>query len=299
MGLFEKIKNKMNKTRENISSKINNVIKSFRKIDEEFFEELEEALILSDIGVSTTNKIIEKLKDVTREKKITNPDEIKELLKSILAEFMSSPELNIKSPTVILVVGVNGVGKTTAIGKLTAYYKAKGKKIILAAGDTFRAAAAEQLSIWADRTDTRVIKYAEGADPAAVVYDAIDAAKHNNADILIIDTAGRLHNKKNLMSELEKINRVIRKEWGEAERETLLVVDATTGQNAISQTEVFNESVNLTGIILTKLDGTAKGGVVCAVKDMTNVPVRFIGVGEGIDDLQPFDAVDFANAIIE
>lgn len=299
MGFFEKIKNKMNKTRENISSKINSVIKSFRKIDEDFFEELEEALILSDIGVSTTNKIIEQLKDTVREKKISDPNEIKDILRNILTEFMSAPELEIKSPTVILVVGVNGVGKTTAIGKLTAYYKNEGKKIILAAGDTFRAAAAEQLSIWADRTDTRVIKYAEGADPAAVVFDAIDAAKHSNADILIIDTAGRLHNKKNLMSELEKINRVVNKEYSNANRETFLVVDATTGQNAISQTEVFNDSVDLTGIILTKLDGTAKGGVVCAVKDITNVPVRFIGVGEGIDDLQLFDAYDFAKAIIE
>lgn len=299
MGLFEKIKNKMNKTRENISSKINSVIKSFRKIDEDFFEELEEALILSDIGVSTTDKIIEQLKDETREKKISDPNEIKELLRNILAEFMTSPELTISSPTVLLVVGVNGVGKTTAIGKLAAYYKERGKKVILAAGDTFRAAAAEQLSIWADRTGTRVVKYAEGADPAAVVFDAIDASKHTNADILIIDTAGRLHNKKNLMGELEKINRVINKEYPEANRETFLVVDATTGQNAISQTEVFNDSVDLTGIILTKLDGTAKGGVVCAVKDITDVPVRFIGVGEGIDDLQPFDAYEFAKAIIE
>lgn len=299
MGLFEKIKNKMNKTRDNISSKINNVIKSFRKIDEDFFDELEEALILSDIGVNTTTKIIEELKDATREKKISDPNEIKQLLRDILSDFMSDSDLNLTSPAVILVVGVNGVGKTTAIGKLTAYYKAKGKKVILAAGDTFRAAASEQLSIWADKTDTRVVKYSEGADPAAVVFDAIDAAKHANADILIIDTAGRLHNKKNLMSELEKINRVINKEYSEAQKETFLVVDATTGQNAISQTELFNDSVDLTGIILTKLDGTAKGGVVCAVKDITKIPVRFIGIGEGIDDLQPFDAKDFAKAIIE
>jgi fused signal recognition particle receptor len=199
----------------------------------------------------------------------------------------------------MLIVGVNGVGKTTTIGKLTAMYKKQGKSVIIAAADTFRAAASEQLSIWGERTDTRVVKYAEGADPAAVVYDAADAAKHAGADILIIDTAGRLHNKKNLMGELEKINRVIDKSWPEANRETFLVVDATTGQNAISQTELFNESVKITGIVLTKLDGTAKGGVVCAVKDITGVPVRYIGLGEGVDDLQPFDANDFAAAIIE
>ena len=217
---------------------------------------------------------------------------------NILADYMSAPPLEIRKPTVMLIVGVNGVGKTTAIGKLTNYYNIQGKKVLLAAADTFRAAAAEQLSIWGQRTNTRVIKYAEGADPAAVVYDAIDAAKAADSDLLIIDTAGRLHNKKNLMSELEKINRVIDKEYEGANRETFLVVDATTGQNAIAQAEVFNKSVKLTGIILTKLDGTAKGGVVCAVKDMTGVPVRFIGVGEGVDDLQPFDAHEFARAIL-
>ncbi len=299
MGLFDKMKERMNKTRDHISSKLNNVIKNFRKVDEDFFEELEEALILSDLGVTTTDKVIDTLRNTVKENKISDPAQIKHVLTDILAEYMNAAPLVIKQPTVMLVVGVNGVGKTTAIGKLAAYYKAQGKTVLLAAADTFRAAAAEQLSIWGQRTDTRVIKYAEGADPAAVVYDAIDAAKHANADLLIVDTAGRLHNKKNLMGELEKINRVIEKEYGMATRETFLVVDATTGQNAISQTEVFNESVKLTGIILTKLDGTAKGGVVCAVKDMTGVPVRFIGIGEGIDDLQPFDAMEFARAIIE
>ncbi len=299
MGLFDKIKASMQKTRENISGKLNNVIKSFRKVDEEFFEELEEALILSDIGVATTDKIIDALRDHTKEHKISDTEEIKSVLVDILAKYMQAEPLEIKKPSVMLIVGVNGVGKTTAIGKLSAHYSAQGKSVILAAADTFRAAAAEQLSVWGERSGTRVIKYAEGADPAAVVYDAIDAAKHADADLLIIDTAGRLHNKKNLMGELEKINRVIDKEYADAHRETFLVVDATTGQNAISQTEIFNESVKLTGIILTKLDGTAKGGVVCAVKDITGVPVRFIGVGEGIDDLQPFDAKDFAKAIIE
>lgn len=299
MGFFDKLKERVNKTRENFSTKVNSVIKNFRKVDEEFFEELEEALILSDIGYATTEKVIETLRDRVKEEKISAPAEIKDMLIHILAEYMTADPLEIVKPTVMLVVGVNGVGKTTAIGKLTNYYNKQGKKVLLAAADTFRAAAAEQLSIWGQRTDTRVIKYAEGADPAAVVYDAIDAAKHAGSDILIIDTAGRLHNKKNLMGELEKINRVIDKEYPQANRETFLVVDATTGQNAISQTEVFNESVKLTGIILTKLDGTAKGGVVCAVKDMTGVPVRFIGVGEGAEDLQPFDAYDFAKAILE
>lgn len=299
MGFFDKLRERVNKTRDNISAKVNNVIKNFRKVDEEFFEELEEALILSDLGYATTDKIIESLRDKVKENKISESSEIKEILIDILAEYMSAPPLVIQKPTIMLVVGVNGVGKTTAIGKLSNYYGQEGKKVMLAAADTFRAAAAEQLSIWGERTNTRVIKYAEGADPAAVVYDAIDAGKHADIDLLIIDTAGRLHNKKNLMSELEKINRVIDKAYPEAARETFLVVDATTGQNAISQTEVFNESVKLTGIILTKLDGTAKGGVVCAVKDMTGVPVRFIGVGEGVDDLQPFDAREFAKAILE
>ena len=298
MGFFDKLKERVNKTRENFSTKVNSVIKNFRKVDEEFFEELEEALILSDIGYATTEKVIETLRDRVKEEKISDPAEIKDMLIHILAEYMTADPLEIVKPTVMLVVGVNGVGKTTAIGKLTNYYNKQGKKVLLAAADTFRAAAAEQLSIWGQRTDTRVIKYAEGADPAAVVYDAIDAAKAADSDLLIIDTAGRLHNKKNLMSELEKINRVIDKEYEAANRETFLVVDATTGQNAIAQAEVFNKSVKLTGIILTKLDGTAKGGVVCAVKDMTGVPVRFIGVGEGVDDLQPFDAHEFARAIL-
>jgi fused signal recognition particle receptor len=299
MGLFDKIRERLNKTRDNISSKLNNVIKNFQKVDEEFFEELEEALILSDLGVPTTDRVVERLRDYVKKNKVSDPTDIKRILVGILTTDMDAPPFEIKKPTVILVVGVNGVGKTTAIGKLAAYYKAQGKTVLLAAGDTFRAAAAEQLCIWGERTDTRVIRYTEGTDAAAVVYDAIDAAKHADADLLIIDTAGRLHNKKNLMGELEKINRVIEKEYTGANRETFLVVDATTGQNAISQAEIFNQSVELTGIILTKLDGTAKGGVACAVKTMTGIPVRFIGIGEGIDDLQSFDAREFARAIIE
>lgn len=299
MGFFAKIKEGLTKTKENLSAKVNAVIHSFRKIDEEFFEELEEALILSDIGVATSQKVIEELRAYVKENKISEPDDIRAGLRQILAESMDADPLELVSPTVLLIVGVNGVGKTTCIGKLAAYYKGEGKKVMLAAADTFRAAATEQLCIWGERSGTRVIHYAEGADPAAVVYDAIDAAKHAGTDVLIIDTAGRLHNKKNLMSELEKINRVIDREAADWNHERFLVIDATTGQNAVSQAEVFNQATPLTGIILTKLDGTAKGGIVCAVKDLTGVPVRFIGVGEGIDDLQPFSAEEFAAAIIE
>lgn len=299
MGFFSKIKEGLNKTRKNISEKVNQVIHSFHKIDEEFFEELEEALILSDIGVPTTEKIIADLKEYVKANKIQDPAQIKDALRNLLAQTMATDPLELPSPAVLLVVGVNGVGKTTAIGKLAAYYKSQGKSVMLSAADTFRAAAAEQLCIWGDRSDVRVIHYAEGADPAAVVYDSIDAAKHAGTDVLIIDTAGRLHNKKNLMNELDKINRVIDKEAPDFHRETFLVIDATTGQNAVSQAEIFHSTVPLTGIILTKLDGTAKGGIVCAVREMTGVPVRFIGVGEGIDDLQPFDAESFAAAMIE
>lgn len=299
MGFFQKIKEGLNKTRQSISEKVNNVIKSFKKIDEEFFEELEEALILSDIGVPTTEKIIADLREYVKKNKISEPEEIKGALREILAENMTAEELTLPGPTIMLIVGVNGVGKTTAIGKLAHYFQEQGKSVMLSAADTFRAAAAEQLCIWGERNGVRVIHYAEGADPAAVVYDSIDAAKHAGTDVLLIDTAGRLHNKKNLMNELDKINRVIEKEGGQFHRETFLVIDATTGQNAISQAEIFHSTAPLTGIILTKLDGTAKGGIVCAVKEMTGVPVRFIGVGEGIDDLQPFDAESFAAAVIE
>lgn len=299
MGLFSRIKEGLNKTRASISQKVDAVIRGFHKIDEDFFEELEEALILSDMGVATSQKIIGELRDYVKENKISEPAETRSALRHLLAQSMDAPQLEIAGPTVLLVVGVNGVGKTTAIGKLAAFYKEQGLSVMLAAADTFRAAAAEQLCIWGDRSGARVIHYAEGADPAAVVYDAIDAAKHAGADLLIVDTAGRLHNKKNLMSELEKINRVIDREAAGWNRETFLVVDATTGQNAVTQAEIFSGAAPITGIVLTKLDGTAKGGVVCAVKETTGVPVRFIGVGEGIEDLQPFSAEDFAAAIIE
>lgn len=299
MGFFAKIKEGLNKTRQNLSEKVNSVIKSFKKVDDEFFEELEEALILSDLGVDTSQKIIGELRDYVKQNKISDTEDIKSALRHILSDSMDAEPLEIAGPTVMLIVGVNGVGKTTAIGKLAAYYKSLGKNVMLAAADTFRAAATEQLMIWGERSGVRVIHYAEGADPAAVVYDAIDAAKHAGTDLLIVDTAGRLHNKKNLMNELDKINRVINREAADWHHERFLVIDATTGQNAVSQAQLFNETTPLTGIILTKLDGTAKGGIVCAVKDLTGVPVRFIGVGEGIDDLQPFDAADFAAAVIE
>lgn len=299
MGFFDKLKERVGKTRSNFSDKLNTVIKNFRRVDEDFFEELEEILILSDMGMETADKVMEELREEVREKNIKDTEQIKELLIGIVDKIMNAQPLELNVPCVFLVVGVNGVGKTTAIGKLSAYYKSQGKSVMLAAADTFRAAASEQLSIWGERTGVRVIKYAEGADPAAVVFDAIDAAKHAKTDILIADTAGRLHNKKNLMAELEKIDRVIKNSYPQAQRETFLVLDATTGQNAISQAKVFTEAVPITGIILTKLDGTAKGGVVCAVKETVGVPVRFIGVGEGVDDLQPFDSAEFARAIIE
>lgn len=299
MGFFDNLKERMGKTRTSLSERLNSVIKNFRRVDEDFFEEMEEVLILADLGMETVQKVMKRLREIVKEQNIKDTDGIKELLIDILDEMMRADDLALTYPAVILVVGVNGVGKTTAIGKMSAYFQSKGASVMLAAADTFRAAAAEQLSIWAQRTNVRVIKYAEGADPAAVVYDAIDAAKHAGTNILLCDTAGRLHNKKNLMNELEKINRVIESSYPEAHRETFLVLDATTGQNAISQAQVFAQAAPITGIILTKLDGTAKGGVVCAVKEMVGVPVRFIGVGEGVDDLRPFDSREFARAVIE
>lgn len=293
-NIFDKIKGGLKKTRENISSKVGGIIASFKKIDEEFYEELEETLILCDMGVEATESIIEELRKRVREEKITETTGVKELLISIIADMLTYEDLEPKFPCVMLVVGVNGVGKTTAIGKMAHYYISQGKSVVLAAADTFRAAAAEQLGKWGERSGAKVIKYGEGADPAAVVYDAIDSAKHRNIDLLICDTAGRLHNKKNLMNELEKINRVIDKSYGEAEKRTYLVLDATTGQNALAQAREFKNVVDLSGLILTKIDGTAKGGIVCAISRELGLPVVFLGVGEGIDDLQPFDAKAFA-----
>lgn len=302
MGFFDKLKNGLTKTRESIAKQVNNVFSVFVKVDDELFENLEEALIMADIGVETSTYIIEKLRDNVKHKHITDGNLVKEELKSIISEILSTLDTTVNTsttPSVILVIGVNGVGKTTSIGKIASHYKSMGKKVLLAAADTFRAAAIDQLDIWAQRSGCDIIKHQENSDPAAVVFDACTAAKARGADILICDTAGRLHNKKNLMAELAKINRVIERELPDSARETLLVLDATTGQNAVSQAKLFSEAADITGIILTKLDGTAKGGIVISIAKEQNVPVKFVGVGEGIDDLQEFNSVDFAKAIFE
>ena len=301
MGFFDKLKNGLGKTRDNFNEKINNVFSSFRKVDEEFLDELEEILIMSDIGVDTSVQIISKLRERIKKEKITDEEEVKNALKEemrqILDEVDNSLNLN-TTPSVILVVGVNGVGKTTTIGKIANKLRLEGKKVIVAAADTFRAAAVEQLEIWTKRANVDIIKKEEGADPASVVYDAIKKAKETNADVLICDTAGRLHNKKYLMDELLKINKVILKELPDASKETLMVIDSTTGQNAIEQVKAFKETVNITGLVLTKLDGTAKGGVVIGIVHENKIPVKFIGVGEKIDDMEIFNSEEFVNAII-
>ncbi len=301
MGFFDKIKNGLKKTKDSMIRRVETVIHSFTKIDEDFFEELEETLILCDIGVQTSVKICDELRSRIKKTGATDPAVIKDMLKEIISEMMSgSDEMHINTkPSVILMIGVNGVGKTTTIGKLAANYKAQGKKVILGAADTFRAAAADQLGIWAERAGVDMIRHAEGADPAAVVYDTIKAGQARGADLIICDTAGRLHNKKNLMDELAKISRVIDREAGDCDREILLVIDATTGQNGVNQAREFKETAGITGIVLTKLDGTAKGGIVIAIKDELGLPVKFVGVGEKIDDLQPFVAQDFVNALFD
>ncbi len=300
MGFFDKLKEGLTKTRKSITEKIDQVLVSFGKVDEELFDELEEILITSDLGIETTMKVIADLKAKVRERKIIDAMKVKDLLKEELQEILSKGgnelKLNTK-PAVIIVIGVNGVGKTTSIGKIANLYKQKGKKVLLAAGDTFRAAAIDQLEIWADRVGVEIIAQKEGSDPAAVIYDAIQAAKSRKADLLICDTAGRLHNKKNLMEELKKMSRVLDKELPGADRETLLVLDATTGQNAISQAKTFSETADITGIVLTKLDGTAKGGIVVAIKSELDIPVKLIGVGEQLDDLERFDATEFVEAL--
>jgi len=302
MGFFERLKEGLQKTRKGITEKIDQVLVSFGKIDDDLFDELEEILITSDVGIDTTMKIIEDLKRKVRERKVTNPMMVKNLLKEELIEILSDSDSELKIdtvPTVIMVIGVNGVGKTTSIGKIANLLKQQGKKVILAAGDTFRAAAIDQLEIWSNRVGVDIIKQSEGSDPAAVVYDAIQAARSRKADVLICDTAGRLHTKKNLMEELKKVSRVIDRELPGAGRETLLVLDATTGQNAISQAKTFKESTDITGIVLTKLDGTAKGGIVIAIKSELDIPVKLVGVGEKMEDLQRFDAVEFVEALFE
>ena len=301
MGFFEKIKSGLKKTKDSMIRQVEAVINSFTKIDEDFFAELEETLILCDIGVQTSVKICDELRNRIKKTGEKEPAQIKTMMKDIIMEMLSgSDELNIHTkPSIILVIGVNGVGKTTTIGKLAANLKAQGKKVILGAADTFRAAAADQLQIWAERAGVELIRHAEGADPAAVVFDTISAGKARGCDVIICDTAGRLHNKKNLMDELSKISRVIDLEAADCDREVLLVIDATTGQNGVNQAREFKQAAGITGIVLTKLDGTAKGGIVIAIKDELNLPVKFVGVGEQIDDLQPFVAEDFVNALFE
>ncbi len=296
-SFFAKLTEGLAKTRDNIGGLFESVF-SGTALDDDFYDELEEALIVADVGAKTTGEILTRLKAAVKEEKLTQPDEAREALRRVVSGIMSADTPFIgDEKAVILIVGVNGVGKTTSIGKIAHYYKSQRRSVVLAAADTFRAAATEQLLEWGKRADVPVIKHGEGADPAAVVFDAIGSAKAKNRNLLICDTAGRLHNKKNLMDELSKIGRVIAREYPEARVETLLVLDATTGQNAVNQAKVFAESVPLSGIILTKLDGTAKGGVVIAIKQDTGIPVRFIGVGEALDDLQPFDPSDFAKAL--
>ena len=301
MGFFDKLKKGLSKTKNSFEEKINNVFSTFRKVDEDLLEELEEVLIMSDVGVETSTKIINNLRDRIKKQKIEDAEDVKQALREEIQTILDSVDNSLHletNPSVILVVGVNGVGKTTSIGKIANRLKQDGKKVVVAAADTFRAAAVEQLEIWANRAGCDIVKREEGVDPASVVYDAIKATKEKNADVLICDTAGRLHNKKYLMDELVKIKKVIDKELPDASKEILMVLDATTGQNAISQVKAFKETVDITGLILTKLDGTAKGGVVIGIVEENKMPVKFIGIGEQIDDMEIFNSEDFVKALI-
>ena len=301
MGFFDKIKEGLRKTRESMIQKVERVIHSFTKIDEDFLEELEETLIISDVGVQTSAEIIEALRRKIKETGATDTGVVMGLLQEIISDMLREERpftINTK-PSIIFVIGVNGAGKTTTIGKMAARYKAEGKKVLVAAADTFRAAAIDQLEVWTQRSGVDIVKHQEGADPAAVVYDSIDAAMARGADLLLIDTAGRLHNKKNLMAELHKMFRIVSQKAEGCDVEVLLVLDATTGQNAVSQAQLFKEAANITGIVLTVLDGTAKGGIVISLKNQLGLPVRFVGVGEKLDDLQPFVPEDFVRALFE
>ncbi len=301
MSFFEKLKNGMNKTKTSFDEKINNVFSSFRKVDEDFLEELEEILIMSDVGMDTSIKIIDNLRNRLKKEKIQDENDVKQALREEMQKILDITDNSLHletKPSVILVVGVNGVGKTTSIGKIANRLVKDGKKVVIAAADTFRAAAVEQLEIWANRSGADIVKRAEGVDPASVVYDAMKVTREKDADVLIVDTAGRLHNKKYLMDELSKIQKVINKEMEEADKEVLLVIDGTTGQNAISQVKAFKEETDITGLVLTKLDGTAKGGVVIGIVEENQIPVKFIGIGEQIDDMERFNSEDFVKAII-
>lgn len=299
-GFFQKLKDGLSKTRDNFTDKVNEILGNYITIDEDLFEELEEVLITSDIGVETSLYVIERLRERIKEEKINDVSEVRDCLKRVLISIMEEENASLideDNKNVILVIGVNGAGKTTSIGKISSRFKKEGKKVIMVAGDTFRAAAIEQLEVWSQRAGVDIIRHQEGSDPAAVVYDGIQAAKARKADVLICDTAGRLHNKKNLMNELEKINRIIEKEYSEATKQTLLVLDGTTGQNAVNQAVQFNEICKIDGIILTKLDGSAKGGIVISIKHKLKIPVKLIGVGEGVEDLQEFNAREFVEAL--
>ena len=298
MGLFDKIKARLGKSRENLAEKVEALVVESEVLDDDFFDELTDILILADVGMKTTVQVVDQLRDMYEAKKVVNRAQARDTLKDILVDIMKSEPMRLESPMVLLVIGVNGVGKTTSIGKLTARLQTVGRKVIICAADTFRAAAAEQLTVWAQRADAPIVKRQEGADPASVVYDGVQMAKGRHADVLLVDTAGRLHNKAHLMEELKKISRVVEREYPEAKLAALLVIDATTGQNGLQQALAFKDVANLDGIILTKLDGTAKGGIAVAIRNEMGLPVRYIGVGEQIDDMQPFEARDFVNAIL-
>ena len=297
MGLFDKIKRGMQKTREVFSGRMDELVENYRELDDDFYEDLTDILIMADVGMTTSELAVSRLKEKCKAEKIGNPEKARDALKDILADILWAEPMKLTSPMVLLIIGVNGVGKTTSIGKLASRLKAMGRRVIICAGDTFRAAAADQLTIWAERADVPIIKHREGADPAAVVFDGVQAAKGRHADVLLVDTAGRLHNKAHLMDELRKISRVVEREFPEASLGALLVIDATTGQNGLAQAKVFSEVANLEGIILTKLDGTAKGGIAIAIRNELGLPVRYIGLGEKLDDMQPFDAREFVSAI--
>ena len=297
MGLFSRIKQGLSRTRGNVSARMDELIENTKEIDDDFFEELTDILVMADAGAKTAMEEVKKLKALCAERQIKDPAKAKDALKEVLASSMKAVPMNLKDPSVIFVIGVNGVGKTTSIGKLASRFKAIGRRVLIVAADTFRAAAAEQLSVWAERAEVPIVKRQEGADPASVVFDGLQTAKARHADIILVDTAGRLHNKSHLMEELRKMARVVEKEYPEAEMHALLVLDATTGQNGLNQARVFMDVTRLDGIILTKLDGTAKGGIALAIRRELDLPVRYIGVGEGLDDLQPFNAEEYIDAI--